>query len=62
MPIFEYKCNTCGVTKDKIVAYSDRKKESECPTCFNGTLHLVDKVHKGSFQLKGNGWYESGGY
>ncbi len=59
MPIFEYKCDKCGTTKDRIVAYSDRKEESECHKCFNGTLKFIDKVHTGNFQLKGIGWYES---
>lgn len=59
MAIFEYKCDTCNHKADKIISYDKRKKSHPCPKCFNGTMEFVDKVHKGSFRLKGNGWYES---
>jgi len=60
MPLFEYKCNKCETVKDKIVAFKDRKQLMECPTCFNGKLEFVDKLHQPGFQLKGDGWYGSG--
>jgi len=60
MAIFEYKCDTCSTTKDKIIAYKDRKKSYPCKECFNGTMEFVDKIQAGSFCLRGNGWYESG--
>ena len=59
MPIYEYKCNKCNTTQDKIVTYSDRKETSQCPLCFNGDLIYVDKIHNGSFYLKGTGWYQT---
>ena len=60
MPLFEYKCDTCKAVRDKIISYDNRKKSHPCSVCFNGTMKFVDKVHKGNFQLKGDGWYGNG--
>ena len=60
MPIYEYKCTSCGHTADRISRYEDRKTPQQCPICFNGELEFVDKIHSGSFTLKGNDWYKPG--
>ena len=58
MPIFEYECEKCKLIEDKIISYDNRNNPSKCRHCGAAT-RFVDKVHKGNFKLKGNGWYET---
>ncbi len=52
MPIYEYKCNKCGVFEAmQGIKESALKK---CPTC-NGKVER--QMSRGSFILKGSGWY-----
>lgn len=52
MPIYEYRCPTCGVfdVMQKITAKPLRK----CPTCKGKVSKLISST---AFQLKGTGWY-----
>ena len=57
MPIFEYKCKSCGKVFEVIV-FNDNDLVG-CPECG----HIVDKVDKQisrstGFILKGDGWYK----
>ena len=53
MPLYEYRCKSCGHTFEVIQKFSDRalRKCSEC----SGPLEKL--VSRSSFQLKGGGWY-----
>jgi len=52
MPIYEYKCNKCGVFEAmRGIKESALKK---CPTC-NGKVER--QMSRGSFILEGSGWY-----
>ena len=52
MPIYEYKCNKCGVFE----AIQGIKEPSlkKCPTCKS---KVERQMSRGSFILKGSGWY-----
>ncbi len=52
MPIYEYKCNKCGVFEAmRGIKEAPLKK---CPTC-KGKIER--QISRGSFILKGSGWY-----
>ena len=52
MPIYEYKCNKCGVVEvmQRITEAPLRK----CPNCKSKVERMVSRS---SFVLKGTGWY-----
>ena len=56
MPIYEYKCASCGVTLEKLQKISDPKL-IDCPECGKSTLEK--QVTASGFRLKGSGWYET---
>jgi len=72
MPIYEYKCDTCGHEFEEMLHFSerdvplntpcpnrifDRNQEPQCFDC-DGKVHL--KMSLGSFHLKGDGWAKDG--
>ena len=54
MPIYAYKCTSCGATKDALQKMSDPPL-TVCPACGKPTLQK--QVTAAAFQLKGSGWY-----
>lgn len=56
MPIYEYRCQSCGAELEKLQKISDPVL-TDCPEC--GRESLVKLVSASSFRLKGGGWYES---
>ncbi len=54
MPIYEYKCSSCGFTKDCIQKVSDAPLVV-CPEC--GKETFSKQLSAPGFQLKGSGWY-----
>ena len=56
MPIYEYKCESCGHQLEALQKMSDAAL-TDCPSC--NEVSLKKLVSAGSFQLKGSGWYES---
>src|SRR5215470_7061056 len=52
MPIYEYRCEKCGVF-EQTQRISDPALE-RCPTCRRKVRRLISNT---SFQLKGSGWY-----
>ncbi len=61
MPIYEYKCENCGLEFEEMLHFSEREVplNTRCsfPTC-GGKVHL--KMSMSSFHLKGGGWYKDG--
>ena len=53
MPIYSYKCESCGLVKDVLQKISDAPL-SECPQC--GKPAMRKQVTAAGFQLKGSGW------
>ena len=54
MPIYAYRCETCGHAKDVLQKLSDPLL-STCPAC--GAETFRKQVTAAGFQLKGSGWY-----
>jgi putative FmdB family regulatory protein len=54
MPIYAYRCATCGHAKDVLQKISDPVL-SVCPAC--GAATFEKQVTAAGFQLKGSGWY-----
>ncbi len=54
MPIYAYRCTTCGHAKDVLRKISDPPL-STCPAC--GAETFSKQVTAAGFQLKGSGWY-----
>jgi putative FmdB family regulatory protein len=54
MPIYAYKCESCGFAKDVLQKISDAPLE-ECPSCSKATFKK--QLTAAGFQLKGTGWY-----
>jgi len=54
MPIYEYRCSSCGTEHEVLQKFSDAPL-SVCPACQKSTLTKL--VSAAGFQLKGSGWY-----
>ena len=54
MPIYEYKCTSCGHKKEVLQKMSDAPL-TQCPACGKATLSKL--ISAAGFQLKGSGWY-----
>lgn len=58
--IKEYFCKSC----DKIIEVmqkNEKQRKKKCPQCKNLGLKVVE-FSKNNFQLRGGGWFKSGGY
>jgi putative FmdB family regulatory protein len=53
MPLYEYRCESCGHTFEKIQKFSD-PPEDTCPTCGGAVKKLLSSP---AIQFKGSGWY-----
>jgi putative FmdB family regulatory protein len=56
MPIYAYRCGSCGHAKDVLQKMSDAPL-STCPSC--GAEAFAKQVTAAGFQLKGSGWYQT---
>jgi len=54
MPIYAYKCDSCGFAKDVLQKISDAPL-TQCPSC--GAARFTKQLTAAGFQLKGSGWY-----
>ena len=54
MPIYEYRCSSCGHELESIRKLSDAPLLT-CPVCHADAL--VKLMSASGFQLKGSGWY-----
>ncbi len=54
MPIYAYKCESCGHAKDVLQKISDAPLTA-CPAC--GAATFNKQLTAAGFQLKGSGWY-----
>jgi putative FmdB family regulatory protein len=53
MPIYEYRCPSCGAEFERKMKISD--PNPPCPSCDAPEVRKL--VSRSSFQLKGSGWY-----
>ena len=54
MPIYAYRCASCGHSRDVLQKMSDPVLTT-CPVC--GAEQFQKQVTAAGFQLKGSGWY-----
>ena len=54
MPIYEYRCDSCGFQKEHIQKMSDEPL-TVCPSCAQPSYKKM--LSAAGFQLKGSGWY-----
>ncbi|HEX7635377.1 MAG TPA: FmdB family zinc ribbon protein [Noviherbaspirillum sp.] len=54
MPIYAYRCESCGFAKDVLQKVSDAPL-TDCPEC--GKSSFRKQLTAAGFQLKGTGWY-----
>ena len=54
MPIYAYKCRSCGHAKDVLQKIADAPL-TDCPEC--GKATFSKQLTAAGFQLKGSGWY-----
>lgn len=54
MPIYEYRCNSCGHQQEFLQRMSDAPLK-KCPECGKRTFNKM--LNAAGFQLKGTGWY-----
>jgi len=54
MPVYEYKCNKCGV-----IEVMQRITEASLKKCPNCRSKVERQMSRNSFVLKGTGWYAS---
>ncbi len=54
MPIYEYRCDSCGHDLEVLQKISDAPRR-DCPACNEPTLRKL--VSAAGFRLKGTGWY-----
>ena len=54
MPIYAYKCSSCGFAKDVLQKISDAPL-TQCPEC--AAEAFSKQLTAPGFQLKGTGWY-----
>ena len=55
MPLYEYRCKSCGHQFEKIQSFS-APEEKECPQCHGDVERLLSAP---AIQFKGSGWYVS---
>jgi putative FmdB family regulatory protein len=56
MPIYEYRCESCGHELEKMQKLADAPL-TDCPAC--GQPALKKLISAVGFRLKGSGWYET---
>lgn len=56
MPIYEYRCDSCGHELEKLQRMSEDPLK-DCPSCGESALRRL--VSAAAFRLKGGGWYET---
>ena len=58
MPLYEYRCESCGETEEKLERVG-APAEHDCPRCKKPKA-MHRKVSRTSFTLAGGGWYGQG--
>lgn len=56
MPIYAYRCNSCGHEQDVMQKMTDAPLTT-CPQC--KTENFSKQLTAAGFQLKGSGWYQT---
>lgn len=64
MPTYTYRCEKCDTQSDYRMSMNETKPSMElpCTICEEETKQNKMITSTGGFQLKGNGWFNKGGY
>jgi putative FmdB family regulatory protein len=54
MPVYAYRCQSCGVTFERQQKFDD-KPMTRCPECRKGTVRRI--LQPPAIVFKGSGWY-----
>lgn len=60
MPIYEYRCPSCGDEEEKLQRMSDPPPACVREGCARHGQAMEKKVSKTTFELKGGGWAKDG--
>lgn len=58
MPLYEYRCETCGEQEEKLQGFS-APTEHACPTC-GAVSGMHRQISVTAFTLAGGGWHAQG--
>ncbi len=58
MPLYEYRCETCGEKEEKLEGFS-APTEHDCPKC-QAAAGMRRQVSLTAFTLAGGGWHAQG--
>ena len=53
MPVYAYRCESCQISFDRVLALKDYRSPQNCPSCDEVAVKAVTPV---GFVLKGDGW------
>jgi putative FmdB family regulatory protein len=56
MPVYEYKCDACGIVFEAMQKFSDAPL-TDCNACGGPVRKQISQT---AFTLKGGGWYQQG--
>lgn len=59
MPVYVYKCETCGKVVERALRLSECHVPQACPTCdtnINTLVHMTRQPTSASLSFKGAGW------
>ena len=56
MPIYEYKCNICGHTNNRIVSFDKKNDTVLCTKCGTGNMILQSDVQHGYIKSTESKW------
>lgn len=58
MPIYEYRCEACGLEEEKLQSFS-APESHDCPEC-EAPGGMKRQLSAAAFNLSGGGWYAQG--
>ena len=60
MPIYEYRCESCGKEEEKLQKYGDPPPPCNDPQCTRHGQPMHKRISRTHFELKGGGWGSDG--
>jgi putative FmdB family regulatory protein len=61
MPLFDFKCSSCGFIEEHYLTSATGTKITNCPKCNNtGSFVRLEVPTSVSISFSGKGWYKDG--